>query len=120
MELNILSKIGVLLMILHLMWILFYYYYGAAKVYNLVEKRRYQYMGCLWIRKKKGEYYLIIPKEIMEASHTTSYRILPETLFVKQKSRRKLMVRFEEQYDVFTTISGEITVKNHIATSNQL
>ena len=120
MELNFSEKIGIIIAFLDLFWILIYYYYGAAKVYNLVEKKQYRYMGCFWIHRKKGEYFLKIPEEVIEDSFTTQYKIVPENLFVRWKMEQRLRICFAHNYDVFTEISKDITVKNHIATCNQL
>lgn len=120
MEINFIGKIGIVIAFLDLFWILVYYYYGAAKIYNLVEQKQYQYMGCFWIHRKRGEYYLKIPKEVIVNSFTTQYKIVPENLFVRRKQERRIRICFADKYEVFTEISKEITVKNHIATSNQL
>lgn len=120
MEINFLEKIGIIIAFLDIFWILIYYYYGAVKVYNFVEKKRYQYLGCIWIHRKKGEYYLKIPREMMKESFTTKYKIIPDNLFVKRKREQRLRICFDDKYEVYTMVSGEMTVKNHIATSSQL
>ena len=111
---------GLVIFILHLLWLLIYYYYGAIKIYNLTEKKQYQYVGCLWIRKVKGEYLLKIPQEMLDQSYTTQYRIVPENLFLKGKEGENLRLCFGSQYYTTIKVEKEISVKNHIATSNQL
>lgn len=120
MEIGVIEKIGIIIVFLDLFWILIYYYYGTVKVYNLKEHKQYEYMGSLWIRRKKGEYCLLIPKEIIEDSYTTQYKIVIEYLFLKWKQYQRMKISFSNKYDVYTQIRKEITVKNHIATSNQL
>ena len=119
MEINMLHKAGIGLIFLNLIFILMYYY-GAAKVYNLQEDKKYRYMGCFWIFKSNGEYVLRIPKEVLEESVTTQYRIYPEEAFRKWNRKRRIRISFADNYDIFTDISTVITVKNHIATSHRL
>mgnify|MGYP003296342858 CR=1 FL=1 len=120
MKLHFLEIAGVLLLVLHLLWIVIYYYYGAIKIYNLTEKNCYQYLGCLWIKKVKGEYRLKIPQEMLDNSFTTQYKIVAEDLFVKRKQQEKVRICFGNKYYVYVTVGKEISVKNHIATSRQL
>jgi len=116
---ELIGKIGIIIIILDLLWVLFYYY-GTAKIYNLTEQKQYQYLGYLWIRKKHGEYLLSLPKEMIHNSYTTQYKIIPEKHFCKGKEEARLRVCFGDKYVVITEVSKEITVKNYIATSNQL
>ena len=120
MKINFGEITGTVLVLLYLVWILIYYYYGAVKIYNLTEKKQYRYLGCLWIHKQKGEYYLRIPGEMIEESVTTEYKLVLENLFVKQKEEQRVRICFEDKYDAFAKIAEEISVKNYIATSNQL
>lgn len=116
---NWIGKIGIIVMIFDLLWVMFYYY-GTVKVYNLTEHKQYKYLGYLWIRKKQGEYILHLPEEMIYNSHTTRYKIIPEKQFCMGKEEKHLRVCFGSKFVLITEISKEITVKNYIATSNQL
>ena len=120
MILQFLKITGGVLVLLHLFWILIYYYYGAIKIYNLKEKKCYEYLGCLWIRKEKGEYCMQIPQEMLDKSFTTQYKIVTEEVFWRRKSKEKVRICFGNKYYTYVTVEKEISVKNHIATSNQL
>ncbi|MBR5578768.1 MAG: hypothetical protein IKW28_07220 [Lachnospiraceae bacterium] len=116
MEINMIYKIGIILMAVDLGWLLFYYFYATVEVYNLKEKEDYQYMGHLWIKRKRGSHYLYIPKEMDLYSYTTEYRIVPGILFYYFNKGEEIRISFHGKYDVFPTVSEAITVKNHIAT----
>ena len=103
-----------------MVWIGFYYYYATVKIYNFQEMDRYFYLGYLWIRKKKGQYYLKIPREMIENSVTTEYKITSESLFHQLRKGKKIYINFADSYDTEATMEREITVKNYIATSHQL
>ena len=120
MQISSIYQIGILLMVLDLGWLFFYYFYGTVELYNLVEDNRYKYMGHLWIKRKKGSYYLYIPKEISLSSDTTVYKIVPGAIFYYVNKGQEIRVSFHGKYDVFHKISDPITVKNHIATYSRL
>ena len=103
-----------------LLWITFYYYYAAVKVYNFLEKEKWVYSGCLWIRKKRGRHYLKVPREMLDNSTTTKYKFISQSGFHKRKRGETIQINFTEKYDVTVEIEAEITVKNYIATSHQL
>ena len=111
---------GIIILSLDIMWIVFYYYYATVKVYNFYEKDSYEYLGCLWIRKKRGEYYLRISEEMIDNSTTTKYKIISSSVFHKVKKGKKIYINFADKYDIETRIAAQITVKNYIATSQRL
>ena len=111
---------GIAILALDVIWILFYYYYATVKVYNLYEKEKYQYLGHLWIRKKRGEYYLFIPEEMINNSITTKYKIVSSSVFHQVRKGKKICINFAGKYDVQATVSARFTVKNYIATSHRL
>lgn len=111
---------GSVILILDILWIMFYYYYATVKVYNFHEKGNYQYLGFLWIRKKNGHYYLKIPREMIEKSITTEYKITSESWFHQLRKGEKLYINFADEYDTCVVLEAGITVKNYIATSHQL
>lgn len=136
--------IGIIILILDIVWIVFYYYYAAVKIYNFKEKtnkteqdrilkklfafqnnitcrqEEYQYLGYLWIRKKRGEWYLKIPREMIENSTTTKYKIISQSWFHKLRKGEKIHINFADKYHTEVRLSAQITVKNYIATSRQL
>ena len=112
--------IGITIFILDVVWIFFYYCYAAVKIYNFCEGGYYQYLGYLWIGKKRGEWYLKIPKEMVENSVTTKYKIVSVFWFYKFKKGRKIHIDFAGAYRTEEKISTEILVQNYIATSGQL
>ena len=117
---NILKMVGMILAALYLFWIIFCCYYGAARIYNMTQEGEYRYLGCLWIQKRKGEDCLCIPTELLRKSCTTKYKIIPEELFARKKQGKRIRICFANGYDVYARVAVEISVKNHIATSNQL
>lgn len=116
MNLELLYQAGIWLMAADLLWLLFYYFYATVEVYNLVEENSYQYMGSLWIKKKKGDHYLYLTREIEERSYTTEYKIVPGCFFCFVNKKEKIRISFQGKYEVLTEISDPITVKNYIAT----
>ena len=120
MNLTILSYIGITILLLDIIWILFYYYYGTVKVYNFIEEGKYQYLGFLWIRKKQGDWFLKIPKEMIENSVTTEYKLVSQSGFHTLRKGEKMYVSFRDKYVIKVRVFKEITVKNYIATSHQL
>lgn len=124
MQLSTWHYIGIAILTLDIVWIVFYYYYATVKVYNFQEKinnqETYQYLGYLWIRKKQNEYYLKIPREMIEDSITTGYKIVSQSMFHKLKKGEKMRIDFADQYYTEVKIYAQITVKNYIATSHQL
>ncbi len=120
MNLTLWYYIGIILLFLDMVWITFYYYYATVKVYNFCENTNYQYLGYLWICKKRGEWYLKIPGEMIENSLTTEYKIVSQSWFHKLRKGEKIHISFEDKYQTEVRLSAKITVKNYIATSNQL
>lgn len=144
MNLTTWHYIGIAILTLDIIWIVFYYYYATVKVYNFKEKtnkteqgrilkklftfqnnitcrqEEYQYLGYLWIRKKRSGYYLKIPQEMIEDSVTTKYQIISQSRFHKLKKGEKMHINFADKYHTEAKISAQITVKNYIATSHQL
>ena len=144
MNLTTWNYIGIVLVGLDIAFIMFYYYYATVKVYNFIQKtsriqphcrrkkaktfqnnpenaqEEYQYLGHLWVRKKRGEYYLTIPKEMMEQSFTTKYKIVSQSMFHQFRKGEKIHINFADQYRTDAKLSAEITVKNYISTSHQL
>lgn len=120
MKLANLHYIGIIILILDILWILFYYYYATVKIYNFQEKGNYKYLGILWIRKRRGHFYLKIPQEMIENSITTEYNITSESWFHKLRKGEKLYINFADNYDTQVVMEARITVKNYIATSHQL
>ena len=111
---------GLAIFILDICWILFYYYFASVKVYNLYQKKDYRYMGVLWIKKKRGFWYLKIPKEMIENSVTTEYKLVSCSGFHRRRKGENLYLDFDGKYEVKVSIFKEITVKNYIETSHQL
>ena len=122
MKLTTWHYIGIIVLILDIVWIVFYYYYATVKVYNYKgeAKKIYQYLGHLWIRKKRGEWYLKIPQEMIDNSVTTQYKIISQSWFHKFRKGEKIYINFADNYYTEAKLSAEITVKNYIATSHQL
>lgn len=116
----LLYQLGVWLMAADILWLLFYYFYATVEVYNLMEKGRYRYMGSLWIKKKKGQYYLQISEEMTESSYTTEYKVVPGIFFCFINRGQKIRINFQGKYEVFTEVTDPITVKNYIATYPRL
>ena len=136
--------IGITILTLDIVWIVFYYYYATVKIYNFKEQinrkgkccklkgilpprqnrklaqQEYQYLGHLWVRKKRGQYILRIPQEMIDVSVTTRYKIVSESAFHKLRKGEKLYIDFADKYHTEVKISAQITVKNYIATSHQL
>ena len=136
--------IGVTILILDITFIMFYYYYATVKVYNFIQKtskierhcqrkknktfqnthesaqEEYYYLGHLWIRKKRGEYYLKIPQEMLDESVTTKYKIVSQSMLHKIRKGDKIHINFADSYHVDTKLAAQITVKNYIATPHQL
>ena len=112
--------VGIVIIALDILWIAFYYYYAAVKIYNYREKETYRYLGYLWIRKKNGQYYLKIPREMIEESVTTEYKITSESVFHQLRKGKKVYINFADCYDTEAILEAQITVKNYIATSKQL
>ncbi len=120
MELQKWIIIGGIIFLLDVVCITWTQDYGIIKVYNLKEKKKYHYLGALWIRKKKGGFYLKIPKKMLEKSFTTQYKLKSVSSFHKGKSGESLQVIFAEDYQTTTTLKEEMLIKNYIATSWQL
>lgn len=112
--------IGSIILILDIIWIAFYYYYATVKIYNFKQNKEYHYLGHLWIRKKRGQYYLKIPGEMIELSVTTQYKIVSQSAFHRFRKGEKLYVNFADEYQTEVRLSSLMTVKNYIATSHQL
>ena len=112
--------IGSAILILDVIWIVFYYYYATVKVYNFWEGRHYRYLGYLWIRKKKGEWYLKIPADMIEKSITTKYKIVSVSWFHKFRKGEKIHIDFAGKYRMQARVFGEIFVQNYISTSHYL
>ena len=111
---------GITILVLDVIWIVFYYYYATVKVYNFCEGKQYQYLGYLWIRKRRGEWYLEIPKEMIEKSFTTKYKIISQSWFHKFRKGERMHIGFAEQYRTEVKLSAKINVKNYIFTSHYL
>ena len=120
MNLTTWHYIGIAFFISDIIWIVFYYYYATVKVYNLYEKAHFQYLGYLWIRKKRGEWYLEIPEEMIDNSLTTEYKIISQSWFHKFRKGEKIHISFAGKYQAEAKLSAKITVKNYIATSLRL
>ena len=112
--------IGIAMLILDVIWIVFYYYYAAVKIYNFREMKQYCYLGYLWVCKKRGEYYLRIPREMIENSVTTKYKIISQSLFHKLRKGEKIYIDFAGKYHIEVRLADEIIVENYITTSHQL
>lgn len=93
---------------------------GMVKVYNFMQKQEEQYLGVVWIQKKRGKYYVKIPQKMLEASLTTEYKLKSVSAIHKVENGEKLQVLFADSYQTETLLSGQMTVKNYIATSGRL
>ena len=122
MHLTIWHYIGIAFFILEIIWIIFYYYYyyATVNIYNFCEKNEYQYLGYLWVRKIKGEWYLEIPKEMIEESLTTKYKIISQSVFHKLRKGEKIYINFADRYHTKARLEVEITVENYIMIPNIL
>ena len=120
MNLTIWHYIGIIILSLDILWIVLYYNYATVKVYNFYEKNKYQYLGYLWIRKKRGEWYLNIPKEMIEESLTTKYKIISQSMFRQFIKGEKIYIIFADKYYTRTRMADEFIVENYIVTSHQL
>ena len=112
--------IGIAILTLDIVWIVFYYYYATVKVYNFCEGKHYQYLGYLWIRKKRGEWYLEIPEDMIERSVTTKYKIRSASRFHKFRKGEKMHISFAEKYRVEVRVSAKICVQNYISANHYL
>lgn len=120
MNLSTWHYIGIVILLFDIAWIIFYYYYATVKIYNFKERESYLYLGYLWIRKKRGNYYLKIPEQMIADSVTTKYKIISQSAFHVLKKGEKIHINFADKYDTEVSISAQITVKNYIATSHRL
>lgn len=120
MNLSIWHYMGITILALDFIWIVFYYYYATVKIYNFCEGKHYQYLGYLWIRKKRGEWYLTIPEEMIENSVTTKYKIISASWFHKFRKGEKMHIDFARMYRTEVKLSAKILVQNYIATSHYL
>lgn len=111
---------GILILLLDLAWLAFFYYYGSVKIYNFCEGNCYCFLGYLWIHKKRGEWYLKIPKDMIENSLTTKYKIISVSWFHKFKKGEKMHIDFAGKYRGQVRIAAEIVVENYIAASTHL
>ena len=116
MDKSMIYQIGIILLSLDLGWLIFYYFYATAEVYNLVEGSKYRYLGQVWIKRKKGEHYLYLHREIIEEAVTTEYKIVTGWIFYYSNKNEKIRISFQGSYDVMTSVTDPISVKNHIAT----
>ena len=107
MELTLLHYVGIIIFILDLIWISIYYYYGTVKIYNYVEKDNYQYLGFLWIRKQRGEWFLSIPANMIDNSITTKYKLVSASGFHTLHNGESLFVSFDNKYEVKVEISKD-------------
>ena len=103
-----------------LLWLLFYYLYATVEIYNLVEEEKYRYMGSIWVKKKRGVYWLSVPKDMELRSYTTEYKIIPGCFFYYVNQGEKIRINFYDKYEIITEISDPIDVKNYIATYPRL
>ena len=112
--------IGIAILSLDIVWLSFFYYYGSVKIYNFCEDKRYCYLGYLWIHKKRGEWYLEIPEDMIDASVTTKYKIVSAFWFHKFQKGKKMHIDFAGKCREQVRISSEIIVDNYITTSRYL
>ena len=119
MQLTTWHYIGIVIFLLDLIWIAVYYYYATVKIYNYIEGDRYHYLGFLWIRKKQGQWFLQVPKEMVENSLTTKYKLVSQSGFHALRKGESIFVSFENKYEVKAKIEKEFIVINYIATSTQ-
>lgn len=120
MHLTTWHYIGMTLLGLDIICSILYYYHATVKIYNYYEKNTYLYLGHLWIYKKNGQWYLKIPKKMIEESFTTKYKIISQTLVHKLKKGEKVYINFANRYHTQAKIDVEITVENYITTSQRL
>lgn len=111
---------GSLIFFFNIIWWISDYYFGTVKIYNWKEKKKYVYLGILWIQKKKGQYSLKIPRKMTAKSFTTEYKIKSVSGFHKAKKGEKIQVVFANGYETQTILKEEMRVKNYIATSGRL
>lgn len=119
MQLTLWHYIGITIFILDFIWIAFYYYYGTVKIFNYIVGEDYQYMGILWIRKKRGEWFLTIPQDMIDNSITTKYKLVSASGFHALRNGQTLFVSFNNKYEVKVKISKIFFACNYIATSKQ-
>ncbi|MBR5596966.1 MAG: hypothetical protein IKW30_06125 [Lachnospiraceae bacterium] len=119
MELTTLHYMGIIIFILDFIWISIYYYYGTVKIYNYNEGDKYHYLGFLWIRKKRGEWFITIPQDMIDNSITTKYKIVSASGFHALRNGQTLFISFNNNYEVKVKISKEFYASNYFCTSNQ-
>ena len=119
MQLTLWHYLGILIFILDFIWIAFYYYYGTVKIYNLEVGDVYQYLGILWIRKKGGQWFLVVPQDMLETSTTTKYKFVSQSGFHALRKDQTIFVSFANRYEVKVKISKVFYAHNYISTSNQ-
>ena len=119
MQLTTWHYIGIFIFLLDLIWVVFYYYYATVKIYNFIQGEEYRYLGFLWIRRKQGEWFLMVPKDMIENSLTTKYKLVSQSGFHALRKGESLFVSFENKYEVKVKIEKEFWVTNYISTSNQ-
>lgn len=118
MDLTLFHFFGIIIFLLDLIWITIYYYYGTVKIYNYIEKDNYRYLGFLWIHKKRGEWFLTIPSDMLETSVTTKYKIVSASGFHALHNNESLFIFFDDKYEVKVKISKVFFVQNYIFSSN--
>jgi len=119
MEITPWHYIGIIIFLLDFIWIAIYYYYGTVKIYNYIEKNKYRYLGFLWIRKKRGEWFLTIPQDMIDNSITTKYKIVSASGFHTLRNGQTLFVSFNDKYEIKVKIYKEFFAHNYIFTSRQ-
>ncbi|MBQ9989798.1 MAG: hypothetical protein IJP31_02480 [Lachnospiraceae bacterium] len=108
--------LGLGLLIANLCWLFVFLFYGAVQVYNLQEGKHYIHLDNLWIERKRGQYTLHIPRDVIDRSVTTRYKIRTGWLFARLHEEELLCIRFGKEYDICLPIEREMIAKNHVAT----
>ncbi len=108
--------VGIILLFANLIRLLWNLLYGEVLVYNLREKGRYRLMGSFWIEEHRGALVLNLPREMVERSETTQYRLITGVCFTALHEGEILVIRFGEEYETFLPIGKRMQVKNHVAT----
>jgi hypothetical protein len=110
----------VVVLLADLLWLLYYFGYATAEVYNLREKGKYRYLGRRWLETKGGRFCLRISRTMVEESVTTQYRIVLPGVFAGLHEGGKIAVDFAGEYELLSRIERSVEVKNHVATSPKL
>ena len=76
--------------------ILIYLWYHSILIYNETENNQFERIGRQWIKKKDGNYEVVITEFILSQCNTTHFIFCPSYLFVLLKKERELFFLFPD------------------------